>query len=382
MPGADSVIARLDVCFDRFGLDNLIAALKTKGYRVLGPRIADDAVIYDDLDSADDLPAGFGDEQKGGYYRLKRRSDGQVFGYTVAPQGWKRALYPPRQKLFGATRTATGFAIQPPEPPSPPLALIGVRACEIAAMRIQGKVFGDKDFADPGYQARAGSAFVVAVECAQAGDTCFCASMGTGPAVEAGYDIKLIELAEKGRHIFVASAGSKAGAAVLKGLNAAPAAEADIAAADGRAAKVARKMGRKMETKVAARLQDFPEHARWDEVASRCLTCGNCTMVCPTCFCTTVEDTTDLKGDNAERWRRWDSCFTIDFSYIHGGSVRTEARSRYRQWITHKLSTWFDQFQSSGCVGCGRCITWCPVGIDITEEVAAISKNKGDKGRT
>ncbi|MBF0393567.1 MAG: 4Fe-4S dicluster domain-containing protein, partial [Alphaproteobacteria bacterium] len=114
------------------------------------------------------------------------------------------------------------------------------------------------------------------------------------------------------------------------------------------------------------------EHPRWDEVAKRCLTCGNCTMVCPTCFCTTVDDVTDLGGTRTERVRSWDSCFTLDFSYIHGGSVRNEGSSRYRQWITHKLSSWHDQFGSSGCVGCGRCITWCPVGIDITEEVGAI----------
>ena len=119
-------------------------------------------------------------------------------------------------------------------------------------------------------------------------------------------------------------------------------------------------------------LQDSLEHPRWDEVAERCLTCGNCTMVCPTCFCTTVEDVTDLTGEQAERWRAWDTCFSLDHSYVHGGSVRPTGRSRYRQWMTHKLGTWWDQFGTSGCVGCGRCIAWCPVGIDITEEAAAL----------
>jgi ferredoxin len=85
-----------------------------------------------------------------------------------------------------------------------------------------------------------------------------------------------------------------------------------------------------------------------------------------------VTDTTDLTGAVSERTRVWDSCFTASFSYVHGGSVRATIRSRYRQWLTHKLATWFDQFGTSGCVGCGRCITWCPVGIDITEEAAAI----------
>jgi ferredoxin len=99
-------------------------------------------------------------------------------------------------------------------------------------------------------------------------------------------------------------------------------------------------------------------------------------MVCPTCFCSTVEDTTDLTGAIAERWQVWDSCFNADHSYLHGGYVRKTTGSRYRQWITHKLATWHDQFGMSGCAGCagcGRCITSCPVAIDITEELCAIN---------
>ena len=135
----------------------------------------------------------------------------------------------------------------------------------------------------------------------------------------------------------------------------------------------AQRMGRELDTTgLRELLQDSLEHPRWDEVAERCLTCGNCTMVCPTCFCTTVEDVTDLSGEQAERWRSWDTCFSLDHSYVHGGSVRPTGRSRYRQWLTHKLGTWWDQFGTSGCVGCGRCIAWCPVGIDITEEAEAL----------
>ena len=136
-------------------------------------------------------------------------------------------------------------------------------------------------------------------------------------------------------------------------------------------------MGRSMDT---CNIKDLfyrnLEHPRWNNVAERCLTCANCTMVCPTCFCTTIEDVTDLTGEHAERWRKLDSCFTMDFSYIHGGSVRASTKSRYRHWITHKLATWIDQFGTSGCVGFGRCITWCPVAIDITEEVHAIRKSE------
>ena len=114
------------------------------------------------------------------------------------------------------------------------------------------------------------------------------------------------------------------------------------------------------------------DHPRWDEVAERCLSCANCTMVCPTCFCSSVDEISDLAGDHVERERTWDSCFNVGFSYMNGGNVRDNVRSRFRQWLTHKLASWIDQFDTSGCVGCGRCITWCPVGIDLTEEVAAI----------
>jgi ferredoxin len=123
------------------------------------------------------------------------------------------------------------------------------------------------------------------------------------------------------------------------------------------------------------------EHPRWAEVAERCLACANCTLVCPTCFCASVEEVSDLSGDNVRRERAWDSCFTMEHSYTNTGTVRKTTASRYRQWLTHKLATWIDQFGTSGCVGCGRCITWCPVAIDLTEEVAAIRDSDGAKGK-
>jgi ferredoxin len=214
--------------------------------------------------------------------------------------------------------------------------------------------------------------FVVAVNCFEPGGTCFCVSMGTGPKAEQGYDLALTELLEGG-HRFLVEAGSERGAEILAGLPHRPAEPSDHAAAEASVSAAAERMGRTLD---AADLRDLLarnlEHPRWDEVAERCLTCGNCTLVCPTCFCTTVEDHSDLTGAEAERVRLWDSCFSVDYSYIHGGSIRPSGRSRYRQWLTHKFGTWHDQFGSSGCVGCGRCITWCPVGIDVTEELAAI----------
>jgi ferredoxin len=253
------------------------------------------------------------------------------------------------------------------------------------AIEVQDKVFLNGAYVDPGYKARRENLFMIAVNCGVAGGTCFCVSMNTGPKAEAGYDLALTEVLEGGKHYFVVEAGTAKGKEVLAKVPHKLAGEAERRTADRIVAETAQHMGRTMETVgIKELLYANYEHPRWDNVASRCLTCANCTMVCPTCFCSTVEDVTDLSGDHAERWRKWDSCFTLDFSYIHGGSVRSTPKSRYRQWMTHKLATWIDQFGTSGCVGCGRCITWCPVGIDITEEVQAIRESKpaGRTGRT
>jgi ferredoxin len=204
--------------------------------------------------------------------------------------------------------------------------------------------------------------------------------MNTGPKAQQGFDLALTEILETDRHYFVVETGTDLGADILREIPHHQSNEAERAKAEQVVAKATAQMGRSLDLGgVKDLLYHSAEHARWDEVAKRCLTCANCTMVCPTCFCTTVEDVTDLTGGHAERWRKWDSCFTMDFSYIHGGSIRPSVRARYRQWLTHKLASWIDQFGVSGCVGCGRCLTWCPVGIDITEEVRALRASEKER---
>ncbi len=361
------------VVLPRVHLASLLAALTRRGFRTIGPVARDGAIVYDEINTVDDLPVGWTDEQEAGEYRLRRRADAAVFGYNVGPHSWKRFFHPPNVRLWRASREAGGFRTETEPLPDGALALIGVRACELHAIAIQDRVLMGGAFVDPLYEARRRGAFIVAVQCGQAGRTCFCASMGTGPTATAGFDLAMTEVLEGDDHYFVIDAGSATGRDVLGELPAVPATPAHDRAARACHDRAAGEMGRSMETSgIKALLYANAEHPRWEDVAARCLTCGNCTMVCPTCFCTTVEDVTDLSGDHTERWQTWDSCFTLDFSYVHGGSVRRSAKGRYRQWMTHKLASWIDQFGSSGCVGCGRCITWCPVGIDITEEVRFI----------
>jgi ferredoxin len=354
-------------------LQALVVALESRGFRVVGPTLRDRAIVYDDLESADDLPTGWTDVQEAGTYRVEERDDDARFGYAVGPHSWKQFLLPARVRLFRSQRRDDGsFDVEEEPPPDAPFAFIGVRSCELHAIDIQDRVFLGGSVVERDYEARRKDAFVVAVNCFEPGGTCFCVSMGTGPKAEAGYDLALTEILE-GEHRFLVEVGTERGADVLSELPRRAAGDEDLQAAGAAVSSAADRMGKTLDTTdIRDLLAGNLEHARWDEVAERCLTCGNCTMVCPTCFCTSVEDATDLSGQGAERVRTWDSCFSVEYSHIHGGSIRPSGRSRYRQWLTHKFGTWHDQFGTSGCVGCGRCITWCPVGIDVTEELTAI----------
>ena len=369
------------VVIEREHLEQLFQTLVKRGYDVIGPTLREGAIVYDHLTSTEDLPSGWTDEQAGGRYRLKRRKDNALFGYVVGPHSWKKVLCPPLQRLWQAARNGKGLRILPDEEnPKPKYAFIGVRACELHAIAIQDKVFLDGQYVDPTYKSLRKNLFLLAVNCGQAGGNCFCASMNTGPKATFGYDIALVELSLDKRHCFLADVGTMRGVEILSEVPHQPADDTDKRHAERILDQTTRHMGRRLDTRgIKELLYRNYEHPQWDKVAERCLSCANCTMVCPTCFCTTVEDVTDLTGEHAERWRRLDSCFTVDFSYIHGGSVRATPRSRYRQWLTHKLATWIDQFGVSGCVGCGRCITWCPVGIDITVEAGAIRESDSVK---
>ncbi|EED36869.1 4Fe-4S ferredoxin, iron-sulfur binding domain protein [Luminiphilus syltensis NOR5-1B] len=328
--------------------------------------------MYAEIDDESELPIGWTDEQEAGTYRLKR-SGVALFGYVAGAQSWKPNLFQPQRTLWTARGNADGFVIEAVAEDMPRQAFLGVRACELKAISIQDHVLADPANPESDYVARRQESFIVAVNCAKAGATCFCVSMDAGPGVEAGYDLALTELIDDVRHDFLVEIGSPRGASIAARLPLTTASGGDIDAAEAVVSETAAGMGRTLNTVgLKSLLQDNPDHAQWDDVAARCLSCGNCTFACPTCFCHSTEDVTTIDGEVAERQQRWDSCFSLDFSYIRGGAVRPGVASRYRQWMTHKLANWFDQFGESGCVGCGRCITWCPSGIDITAEAAAI----------
>ena len=354
----------------RDGLDELVRTLVAEGYRVIGPTVRDDAIVLAEIADGAALPSGWGVESAPGHYRLRRRADAAVFGHSAGAQSWKQFLHPPRRPLL--TADADGFTAAPEEPVR--YAFLGVRACDLAAIATLGTVLGGGAYADGAFARRRAGLFVIAAGCTEPGGVCFCASAGTGPAPGPGYDLNLTERIDAQGHRFIVEVGTAEGERVLAGLTHREATEGEIDDAHAAVEAAADRMGRTLPVgDLRLLLRDARESPVWDAIAQRCLTCGNCTMVCPTCFCTTTEDTTDLLSGAATRSQRWASCFEVDFSYLHGGSVRTSGASRYRQWITHKFSSWHDQFGGSGCVGCGRCIAWCPVGIDITAELTSLA---------
>lgn len=365
---------------NRGELQSLFDAVIARGYMPVGPTVRDGAIVYDELRHVHDLPEGWTEDQDAGTYRLKRRDDDALFGFNNGPHSWKKYLFPPRSKLWEGKKTEDGgFTVKEAEDTEKPFAFIGVRACDLHAIQVQDKVFMSDHHPDPLYAGRRGKALVVAFNCGQAAKTCFCTSMNTGPRAEGGFDLALTEVLDGDDHYFVAEPGSTDGFSLLAEIPHTEAGKDNVAAALECTKRAEEQMGRKINiSDIKELLYRNYDNQRWDALEKRCLACGNCTMACPTCFCSKVEDVTDLTGDHAERWREWDSCFTMDFSYIHGGSVRPTTRSRYRQWLVHKLATWQDQFATSGCVGCGRCITWCPVGIDLTEEVRLIREREKD----
>jgi sulfhydrogenase subunit beta (sulfur reductase) len=371
-------------------LQNLIDALKRGGYRCIGPTVKDGAIVYEEIEDSSQLPLGVSVVQRPGRYDLQEESQtgepsslnseeannpvssrNRYFAWANGPQNLKPLVFASREKIWSVVKNADGtLKFEAVQPPVQPIAVLGVRACDVAALDLLDKHYLNVDNPDPYYQQRRRNLLLIGINCSHPADTCFCASTGDGPQVEGGVDIVLSELDDG----FLVKPESSAGRAIVDQLPVQEALSTQRDTATEELEHAAASQQRKVPLRnlypyLTAKL----EHPRWSDVASRCLSCGNCTMVCPTCFCHNQVEELALDGSGSDHYRQWDSCFTQGHSYIHGITIREDIASRYRQWLTHKFGTWHEQYGRSGCVGCGRCISWCPVGIDVTEELAALT---------
>ena len=354
----------------RGGIQELIDHLREGGYQCLGPVVADGAIQFREVVDLAQFPRGVQNDQQPGDYRLSQTTDERLFAWNHGPQAIKPLCFAPQEVLWTERRGQDQtLGINAELPDLAPTAIIGVRACDLAALALQDRHFLEGVSPDPHYQARRQQLLLIGVDCAQSAQTCFCASTGDGPALDGRFDIGLAELAEG----YLVWAGSGKGRPWVEGLSRQRATDAQLAAMLEATDHAAMAQTRHLPSEQKQRhLYQRLDHSHWQEVARRCLSCGNCTAVCPTCFCYSNTHAMGLMGDSAQMIRRWDSCFSPTLSDMGHFQVRKATDQRYRQWLTHKLAGWQEQLGRSGCVGCGRCLTWCPVGIDLTQEVAEI----------
>ncbi|MFZ1040275.1 MAG: 4Fe-4S dicluster domain-containing protein [Anaerolineales bacterium] len=359
------------IVITKVAFNAVLSRLREKGYETIGPRVKNDTLIYAPIEGVDDLPRGYITEQDAAHFRLTYTGHSRYFDAIPGAQSWKQFLFPPKTELFALRKTNNRWEVSTPETKAPAYAFIGVRACELAAIQIQDKAFLRSDFNDPIYRARRERVFILSVNCMYPAGTCFCVSMGTGPRAKDGFDLSLTELED----VFLLTIGSEIARNLLEGIPFELASAFLLRNADQGLERAASQMGRKLDiSNLPDLILNNLDHPHWQEVGARCLSCTNCTQVCPTCFCWDATDEMSLDGKETHRERVWDSCFNPGYSYQAGGNTRPTIRSRYRQWLSHKLGTWKQQYGTLGCVGCGRCITWCPAEIDLTKEIPMLQE--------
>lgn len=348
-------------------LQGLFDALTAQGFKCIGPQVRDASIVYAALDDIKKLPWGVKDEHQLGECQLIKGDPQFAFAWTNGLSSIKTFLFKPQETVWRVQRDESGHLKFEPVVEVEPLALIGVRPCDVAAMSIQDKVFLDGKYVDDRYQARRKALFTVVMNCSSSSANCFCVSAGYSPKADKGFDLGMTELVDG----FVLEAGSASGIKIIEQLCLPSATDVQIEQAQS-AINHAKEMQQRtipnQQILAKQKMRDNDDPA-WDDVAKQCISCGSCTQVCPTCFCHREMDLPLMEGEGNEHIRSWDSCFSDEHGYTQGHSFRQDTKSHYQQWLNHKFIYWQEQFGSSGCVGCGRCMTWCPAKIDITEVV-------------
>jgi ferredoxin len=312
-----------------------------------------------------------GPVRKGKSYIFDKISDEKEisldYDTTILPP--KKLFFLPEEKLFSFLRKEKGRVDIKEEEKEAKRALFGVHPCDVKALLLLDQVMKG-DFLDPYYVKRRQKTILIAMNCTQPRENCFCTSFDTGPELKEGYDLLLTDLDRK----YLVEVGTLDGKRLLERVKTSKAGKGDVKKKKQKIEGAREKIKKKIETEgLEADLKKNFNHEKWKEVKDKCLFCGSCTHVCPTCFCYNVSDFNAHTLKSGERIRNWDSCLTLEFAEVAlGGNFRKDREARIKQRIYHKLAYFKEQFGSFGCVGCGRCIDTCVKDIDITEVINEI----------
>lgn len=347
-------------------LKNIYEKLKEE-YTVVAPELNDGVIKYEESTDFEKIPAGYKQFEFAGSYQIFKSSN-RFFSYIRPYNNLKYFLRPPSIKLLTVIEKDGNLEFSYQEQRKK-IAFFDIRRCDLKALSILDKVYLNENYPDSYYKSLREDIFIVGVDCAEAGDVCFCNSMDIDFDSFYSADMFITEIDDG----FLVDTVSKKAEHLVEGLGLSTPTKEDLAKRQEIKRRFKESFKKKLDTaNLKEILYQKIEHPYWEEIGKRCLSCANCTQVCPTCFCFDIKEINSLDMKKSERFAVWDSCFNQTFATVHKFNIRDSIASRYRQWLMHKMAYWQDQFGDFGCVGCGRCITWCPAKIDIHIETVKL----------
>jgi sulfhydrogenase subunit beta (sulfur reductase) len=288
-------------------------------------------------------------------------------GYIQTTQSSKDIVFPRTEKLLDYSKNKDGMSVKGIDLQNiPEVVLWGVRPCDASGIGELSAIF-NWDYKDEIYNNRLSKVTVIGFSCNTADEYCFCTSVGSSPGNTAGSDILLTRMGESGDYL----------AEIMSGKG-----QAIVSIASGLFEKSETGEKEKFLTEVPVKfnheairnkLDRFFESKEWIEQSLRCLGCGACAYVCPSCACFDIQD--EAHGKNGLRIRCWDSCGFSHFTlHTSGHNPREVQSARWRQRIMHKFSYMPERLSVYGCTGCGRCSRACPVDMNILEHLISIQE--------
>jgi sulfhydrogenase subunit beta (sulfur reductase) len=289
--------------------------------------------------------------------------------FTATVMSPKEILLPQSETLFTYSSTDSAADLEVPSGREKPRLIFGIHPCDVKSLVFLDRIFNEEEYKDVYYLERRKGMVVVSMGCIKPRLTCFCTSVGGGPFSTEGSDLQLVDIGDE----YVVQVLSDKGEKLLGKARLEDAGEDKVSLMRRVAEDAEASMAPKLNIDgLKEKLDKMFDDPIWDVLTEKCLSCGVCTYLCPTCYCFDIVDEARVSG--GERIRLWDSCqfplFTLQAS---GENPRPTSKERYRQRIMHKFSYLIDNCGRIGCVGCGRCVTECPVNLDIRQIITAIS---------